>query len=48
MGGMGGDPRGDMNARTGQGSMTELITTGISLVVLLLASLFITFFKRKR
>jgi hypothetical protein len=48
MGGMGGDPRGDMNATTGQGSMTELITTGISLVVLLLASLFITFFKRKR
>ncbi|MHB8076031.1 CotH kinase family protein [Desulfosporosinus fructosivorans] len=47
MDGMGG-PRGDMNATTGQGSMTELITTGISLVVLLLAGLFITFFKRKR
>ena len=44
MGGMGGD----MNATTAQGSMTELITTGTSLVVLLLAGLFITFFKRKR
>ncbi|SDG56954.1 CotH kinase family protein [Desulfosporosinus hippei] len=47
MGGMGG-PNGDMNSTIGQGSVTELITTGISLVVLLLTGLFITFFKRKR
>ncbi|MCB8815284.1 CotH kinase family protein [Desulfosporosinus shakirovi] len=47
MGGRGG-MGGDMNSTIGQGSVTELITTGISLVVLLLAGLFITFFKRKR
>jgi len=47
MGGRGG-MGGEMNSTMGQGSVTELITTGISLVVLLLAGLFITFFKRKR
>lgn len=48
MGGMGGGPNGDMNATTGQGSTTELVTTVISLVILFLAGLFITLFKRKR
>ncbi|MNI52175.1 Inner spore coat protein H [compost metagenome] len=44
MGGFGGAPGSSQQ----QGSTSEAITTGIALIVLLLAAAFVTFYKRKR
>ncbi|AIQ17718.1 spore coat protein CotH [Paenibacillus sp. FSL H7-0357] len=47
-GGMGGGEFGGAGGAQQQGSTSEAITTGVSIVVLLLAAAFITFYKRKR
>ncbi|MEK4064364.1 MULTISPECIES: CotH kinase family protein [Paenibacillus] len=47
-GGMGGGEFGGAGGAQQQGSTGEAITTGVSIVVLLLAAAFITFYKRKR
>ncbi|MEK8213166.1 CotH kinase family protein [Paenibacillus sp. FSL L8-0463] len=46
-GGMGGGEFGGAGGSQQQGSTSEAITTGVSIVVLLLAAAFITFYKRK-
>ncbi|WP_209444215.1 hypothetical protein [Paenibacillus ihuae] len=43
-GGMGGAPDNTQQ----QGSISEAITTGVRIIVLLLAAAFVTFYKRKR
>ncbi|CAM4479967.1 CotH kinase family protein [Paenibacillus typhae] len=49
MGGFGGGDFGDAPGGTQQqGSTSEAITTGIAIIVLLLAAAFVTFYKRKR
>lgn len=51
-GGMGGFGGGDFGGAPGgtqqQGSTSEAITTGVAIIVLLLAAAFVTFYKRKR
>lgn len=47
-GGMGGGDFGGTGATQPQGSVSEAVTTGIAIVVLLLSAAFITFYKRKR
>ncbi|WP_342439705.1 CotH kinase family protein [Paenibacillus sp. FSL L8-0436] len=47
-GGFGGGEFGGAGGAQQQGSTSEAITTGVSIVVLLLAAAFITFYKRKR
>ncbi|AIQ29241.1 spore coat protein CotH [Paenibacillus sp. FSL P4-0081] len=47
-GGMGGDFGGQGNTPQQQGSTSEAVTTGIAIVLLLLAAVFVSFYKRKR
>ncbi|WNS45868.1 CotH kinase family protein [Paenibacillus sp. MMS20-IR301] len=47
-GGMGGDFGGQGAAPQQQGSISEAITTGVAIVLLLLAAAFVSFYKRKR
>ncbi|MEK3685846.1 CotH kinase family protein [Paenibacillus sp. FSL R10-2736] len=47
-GGMGGDFGGQGNTPQQQGSTSEAVTTGVAIVLLLLAAAFVTFYKRKR
>lgn len=47
-GGMGGDFGGQGNTPQQQGSTSEAVTTGVAIVLLLLAAVFVSFYKRKR
>lgn len=47
-GGMGGDFGGQGNTPQQQGSTSEAVTTGVAIVLLLLAAVFVSLYKRKR
>jgi spore coat protein CotH len=47
-GGMGGDFGGQGNTPQQQGSTSEAVTTGVAIILLLLAAVFVSFYKRKR